>query len=167
MYGRAVSLDLSDPSVRDGLRTLVASEAGGVEIFAAAARRARNGRERVTWETLHALEARTRAVVWDVLGEQIERFAAAERVARVSGAAAGYGLAAMPRFLQMRSLTVSTRAFLPDFVKLREHFAGGPTAEVFEFVVAHELAIAEIGRRGAAGDPALLQPAELLLNDAR
>jgi hypothetical protein len=63
----------------------------------------------------------------------------------------------------MRSLVVATKPFIPYLRKLDPHFADGPRAEFFGYVLAHELAIAELGRRVLAHDDDPLAPVQALL----
>jgi hypothetical protein len=69
----------------------------------------------------------------------------------------------------MRSLVVATKPFIPHFRKLDQHFADGPRAAFFHYVLAyvlaHELAIAELGRRVLRHDEDPLAPVEALLGN--
>jgi hypothetical protein len=115
------------------------------------------------WAVLHELERQTRDAIYDRLGDTAARFATAARVANASGTANGAAVAVLPHRLQMRSLVVATKPFLPQFRKLDRHFAGSPSAAFFHYVLAHELAIAELGRRVLANHDEPLAPVEALL----
>ncbi|HKV20597.1 MAG TPA: hypothetical protein VJR50_16300 [Mycobacterium sp.] len=154
---------VTDASVQRDLRVLLVSEIGGVEAFATARRAARTPADRTMWEALHALEVKTRAAVYENLGAVAERFAPWRRTTQALGTTSGAGLAALPLRMQMHSLTTATTLFLPRFRRLHNHFRGTDLAPFFEFVVAHETAIAEVGRRGLAGDDNILTPVETLL----
>jgi hypothetical protein len=65
----------------------------------------------------------------------------------------------------MRSLVVATKPFIPHFRKLDQHFADGPRAAFFDYVLAHEAAIAERGRRVLTHDEDPLAPVEALLGN--
>jgi hypothetical protein len=157
--------DLLDPAVLGSIRVLVASEAGGTVAAAFAERHARNASERSVWAALHELELQTRDAVYEQLGEAGARFSTTQRVAHTVGTANGAAVTVLPRQLQMRSLVVATKPFVPHFRKLGRHFADGPRAAFFGYVLAHELAIAELGRRVLAHDDDPLAPVEALLGN--
>jgi hypothetical protein len=154
---------LMDPAIRNDLRVLLISEAGGVETFAAAERFAKNPGERTMWGALHALEVKTRAAVYEHLGEVTAQFRLCERTAELLGQAGGIGLAHLPPRIQLRTLSAGTKAFLPTFERLQNRFRGTDLETFFAFVVAHENAIAEVGRRGLASLPGHLDPVNELL----
>jgi hypothetical protein len=74
-------------------------------------------------------------------------------------------VAIQPHRLQMESLVIGTKPFVPHFRKLNAHFADGSRAAFFEYILAHELAIAELGRRALAHDDNPLAPVEALLGN--
>jgi hypothetical protein len=147
------------------VRVLVVSEVFGVEAAAFAERHASNAAQRQIWALLHELERQTRDAIYDRLGDTAVRFATAARVANASGTANGAAVAVLPHRLQMRSLVVATKPFLPHFRKLERHFAGSPSAKFFDYVLAHELAIAELGRRVLSNHDEPLAPVESLLGN--
>jgi hypothetical protein len=157
--------DLLDPGVRRSMRVLVESEVMGERLFGIAERHARTQVDRRLWASLHALEEQTRDAVFARLGVNIDRFARAARVARVAGMASGSSLWVMPRPLQMRSLVLGTKPFVPHFRRLNEHFADSAQAPFFNYVLAHEYAIAELGRRALAHDDDALVAVEKLLDN--
>jgi hypothetical protein len=157
--------DLLDRAVVRSVRVLVGSEVGGVQAAAFAERHARNAAERAIWAALHELELQTRDAVYEQLGDAAARFATAERVSNTVGTANGAAVTVLPHQLQMRSLVVATNAFIPHFRKLDQHFADGPRAAFFRYVLAHELAIAELGRRVLTHDEDQLAPVEALLGN--
>lgn len=157
--------DLLDRAVVRSVRVLVGSEVGGVQAAAFAERHARNAAERAIWAALHELELQTRDAVYEQLGDAAARFATAERVANTVGTANGAAVTVLPHQLQMRSLVVATKPFIPHFRKLDQHFADGPRAAFFRYVLAHELAIAELGRRVLTHDEDPLAPVEALLGN--
>jgi hypothetical protein len=53
----------------------------------------------------------------------------------------------------------------PHFRKLGQHFADSPRAAFLGYVLAHELAIAELGKRVLAHDDDPLAPVEALLGN--
>ncbi|TRW77902.1 hypothetical protein FK535_26290 [Mycolicibacterium sp. 018/SC-01/001] len=154
---------LTDPSIRRDLQVLLVSEIGGVETFATAHRAAKDSADRTMWEVLHALEVTTKAAVYDNLGDIAEQVMPWRRTTEALGTTNGAGLALLPHHMQMRALTAATKLFLPRFEKLHNHFHGTDLAPFFAFVVAHEKAIAEVGRRGLAGRDDVLAPVEALL----
>jgi hypothetical protein len=158
-----VADDLLDPAVAGSIRVLLVSEVMGVATFGIAERCARGARDRHIWSVLHALEEQTRAAVFDCLGEDAARLVYSERLARAVGTTSGSGLSVLPRRLQMRSLILGTKPFLPHFRKLDAHFAAGPRGPFFAYVLAHEQAIAELGRRALAHDDNPTAPVEALL----
>ncbi len=160
-----MSSGLLDPAVRRSMRVLVVSEVLGEQVFGIAERHARTKSDRRMWHALHALEVQTRDAVFARLGEDVERFARASRVARVAAMASGSGLWILPRPLQFRSLVLSTKPFVPHFRRLDEHFAGSAQAPFFGYILAHEYAIAELGRRALADDGNALAPVETLLGN--
>jgi hypothetical protein len=157
--------DLLDPAVRRSMRVLVESEVMGEQLFGIAERHARTSSDRRMWEVLHALEEQTRKAVFARLGEDINRFSRAASAARAAGAAGGAGLWVMPRPLQMRSLVLGTKAFVPHFRRLSEHFADSSQAPFFDYVLAHEYAIAEVGRRALTHADDAVEPVETLLGN--
>jgi hypothetical protein len=157
--------DLLDRAVVRSVRVLVASEVGGAQAAAFAERHARNAAERAIWAALHELELQTRDAVFEQLGDAAARFTTTGRVATTVGGANGAAVTVLPHRLQMRSLVVATKPFVPHFRKLDRHFAGGPRAAFFHYVLAHELAIAELGRRALTHDEDPLGPVEALLGN--
>ena len=118
--------DLLDHAVIRSVRVLVVSEVGGVQAAAFAERHARNAAERAIWAALHKLELQTRDAVYEQLGDAAARFTTAERVANTGGRANGAAVTVLSHQLQMRSLVVATKPFIPHFRKLDQHFADGP-----------------------------------------
>lgn len=84
--------------------------------------------QRRIWAALHELESQTRDAVYDRLGDTAGRFATAARIANASGTANGAAVAALPHRLQMRSLVMATKPFLPQFRKLDRYFADSSLA---------------------------------------
>jgi hypothetical protein len=154
--------DLLDRAVIRSVRVLVESEVAGVRAAGFAERHARTARDRTIWAALHELEDQTLAAVYEHLGDDAARFA---RLASTVGAASGAAVAVLPHQLQMRSLVIVTKLFVPHFRKLDEHFAGSSRTAFFSYVLAHELAIAELGRRALAHDDDPLAPVEALLGN--
>jgi hypothetical protein len=161
----SMASSLSDPTVRRSMRVLVESEIMGERLFGIAERHARTKRDRRMWQVLHALEVQTRAAVFAKLGADIDRFAYAARIANVAGMAGGSSLWLMPRSLQLRSLVLGTKAFVPHFRRLDDHFADSAQAPFFSYVLAHEYAIAELGRRALTDADDALAPVEALLGN--
>ena len=147
------------------VRVLVVSEVFGVEAAAFAERHASNAAQRQIWALLHELERQTRDAIYDRLGDTAGRFAMAARVANASGTANGAAVTVLPHRVQMRSLVMATKPFLPHFRKLDRHFADTPGATFFHYVLAHELAIAELGRRVLTNQDEPLAPVEALLGN--
>jgi hypothetical protein len=157
--------DLLDRAIVRSVRVLVRSEVGGVSAAAFAERHARNARERAIWAALHQLELQTRDAVYEQLGDAATRFTTTERLANAGGTANGAAVTVLPHRLQMRALVTATKLFIPHFRKLDQHFADGPRAAFFHYVLAHELAIAELGRRVLTHDDDPLAPVEALLGN--
>jgi hypothetical protein len=154
-----------DPAVRRSMRVLVVSEVMGERLFGTAERHARTKRDRRLWQALHALEEQTRDAVFARLGEDVDRFSQAAGVGRFAATASGSPLWVMPRGLQLRSVVIGTKFFVPHFRRLNEHFCGSAQAPFFGYVLAHEHAIAEVGRRALADDEDALLPVEGLLGN--
>jgi hypothetical protein len=165
MGGDITAGDLFDPAIRGSVRVLVESEVAGVAAAAFAERHARNAQDRNLWAALRELEEQTRLAVYDHLGAAAAHFATTERLANVVGPASGAVVVLLPRRLQMRSLVMATKPFMRHFRKLDEHFATSPRAAFFSYVLAHEVAIAELGRRVLAHDDNPLAPVEALLGN--
>lgn len=157
--------DLSDRAVVRGIHVLVGSEVGGVAAAAFAQRHARNPAERTIWAALHALELQTRDAVYRQLGDATARFTATERFATTVGTVNAAAGTVLPHRLQMRSLIMATKPFVRHFRKLEQHFTDSPRAAFFHYVLAHELAIAELGRRVLTHDDDPLAPVEALLGN--
>ena len=111
------------------------------------------------------LKSRPRAAVFAKLGADIDRFGYRARVANVAGIASGSGLWLMPRPLQLRSLVLGTKPFALHFRRLDDHFADSAQAPFFSYVLAHEYAIAELGRRALSDAGDALAPVEALLGN--
>lgn len=165
MPDQHIPADLLDDDIVRSVRILVVSEVFGVEAAAFAEQHARHPAERAVWAALHALELQTRDAVYQQLGDVAGRFSTATRVATTVGTANGAAVTILPHRLQMRSLVVATKPFIPHFRKLDQHFAGGRRAPFFRYVLAHELAIAELGRRVLTRDDNPLAPVEALLGN--
>jgi hypothetical protein len=157
--------DLLDRAVIRSVRVLIGSEVGGAQAAAFAERHARNAAERAIWAALHELELQTRDAVFEQLGDAATRFSTTERAANTVGTANGAAVTLLPHRLQMRSLVLATKPFIPHFRKLDQHFADGPRAAFFHYVLAHELAIAELGRRMLTHDEDPLAPVKALLGN--
>jgi hypothetical protein len=157
--------DLLDRAVIRSVQVLVGYEVGGIQAAAFAERHARDAADRAIWAALHELELQTRDAVYEQLGDAAARFTTAERVAKTVGTVNGAAVAVLPHQLQMRSLVVATKPFIPHFRKLDQHFADGPRAAFFRYVLAHELATTELGRRVLTHDDDLLAPVEALLGN--
>jgi hypothetical protein len=71
----------------------------------------------------------------------------------------------MPRSLQMRSLVLGTSRSFRTSADSNEHFADTTHAPFFRYVLAHEYAIAELGRRAFNRDYDALAPVEMLLGN--
>jgi hypothetical protein len=160
-----MSSDLVAPAVLRSMRVLVESEVMGEQLFGIAERRAHTPRARSMWHALHALEEQTRDAVFAHLGDDVDRFARAVRVARIAGSVSGSSLWLMPRTLQLRSLVQGTRPFVSHFRRLDKYFAGTDQASFFSYVLAHEYAIAEVARRALAHADDALKPVEALLGN--
>ena len=65
----------------------------------------------------------------------------------------------------MRALMMATKPFVPHFRRLEKHFAGSSRSAFFSYVLAHELAIAELGKRELAHNDDALLPVEALLGN--
>ena len=66
------------------------------------------------WAALHELELQPREAVYEQLGDATARFTTAERVANTVGMANGAAVTVLPHQLQMRSLVVATKPFIPQ-----------------------------------------------------
>jgi hypothetical protein len=157
--------DLLDTAVRRSMRVLVQSEVMGERLFGIVERHARTKRDRRMWGALHALEEQTRAAVFERYGADIDRVAYASGIGDLAGVAGGAGLWLMPRPVQLRSLVLGTKPFVPHFRRLDAHFAGTADAPFFSYVLAHEYAIAESGRRALTQADEALAPVEALLGN--
>jgi hypothetical protein len=157
--------DLLDRDIIRSVQVLVGSEVGGTTAAAFAERHARNASQRAIWAALHELELQTRDATYEQLGDAGERFAKTARVANTVGVSNGAAVTVLPHRLQMRSLVMATKPFVPHFRKLERHFADGPRAAFFRYVLAHELAIAELGRRVLTHHDDPLAPVEALLGN--
>ena len=109
----------------------------------------RNVAQRDMWAALHELEEQTRDAVYQQLGEAATRFTTAEQVAGAVGTTNGAAVAALPHRLQMRSLVLATKLFIPHFRKLDQHFAHTPRAPFFRYVLAHETRDRRAGQTSA------------------
>jgi hypothetical protein len=161
--GRRLTPEQSTGPIRRALRVLLVSEVGGIESFAGAARGSGRG-DREMWEALHALEVQTKAAADEHLGDLVEEFARSEAAAEVLGKASGVALSHLPKRLQMQALTSGTKPFMPFFLRLEDHFADTPDGSFFSYVVAHERAISDVGRRMREGRDEPLRKVEELLN---
>jgi hypothetical protein len=154
--------------VRRDLMVLVQSEVFGERTAAAAARVARPGPRRDTWEALRELEHQTGGLVGElVAGVQLGRRASevADLAGRVVSGPAGLGLGALPWRAQLVVTAHTTRPYLAAFQRLSRFFARPGERTFFDYVVDHELAIAELARRQLAGREDALAPVTALLGD--
>lgn len=158
-----LSIDSLSRNVIRSVRILVVSEVLGAEAAAFAERHARNAAQREIWAALHELERQTRDATYDRLGDTAGRFATAAHLANAGGAANGVAVTALPHRLQMHSLIMATKPFLPHFRRLDRYFATTSQAAFFRYVLAHELAIAELGRRVLTHHDNTLAPVQALL----
>jgi hypothetical protein len=157
--------DFLDPTIKRSIAVLVESEASGTAAAAFAERHARCPRERAVWAALYELEEQTRIAVNEHLGDTAAQFGFSQRLGNALGPAGGAAVAVMPHRVQMRSLVLATKPFLYHFRKLKAHFANSPHAAFFDYVLAHELAIAELGRGVLAHTENPLAPVEALLGN--
>ena len=153
------------PATLSDIRMLVLSEGFGTQLFAVAERLTVYRRDKQMWDALHALECQTRAAVFNVLGDQVQHFASRDRLARSVGGVTATGLAVLPRRAQMLALVKGTQPFLQCFQRLAGRFAGTEHAAFFDYVLAHERAIADVGRRQLAGEAQPLAAVEALLGN--
>jgi hypothetical protein len=157
--------DLTDPAIVRSVRVLVESEVSGARAAGFAERHARNSRERSIWAALYELEEQTRVAVYEHLGDAAASFTTTERIAKQLGNVSGAAVAIMPHQLQMRALVMATKPFVPHFRRLEKHFAASSRSAFFSYVLAHELAIAELGKRELARNDDALVPVEALLGN--
>lgn len=155
--------DLLYPDIVKDVGMVIMSESAGMQLFAVPERLARKSSEKNMWAALHELETQTHSAVFEMLGDEAHRFIPRDKVAAASGVAAGMGLAALPRRLRFYALAEGTRVFVPRFQKLANHFNGTQWGPFFQYVLEHELAIADMSRRALAHDLAFLAPIENLL----
>lgn len=155
--------ELVHPDVVKDVGMVIMSESAGMQLFAIPERLARKSSEKNMWAALHELETQTHNAVLEALGDEAQLFVSREKVAAASGAAAGAGLAALPRRLRFHALAEGTRIFVPRFRKLADHFDGTRWGPFFHYVLEHELAIADMSRRALAHDSTFLSPIEILL----
>lgn len=162
------AVDRLPASVRRDLMILIQSEAFGERTFAVAARASPAGPRRESWEALHELERQTGDLVRDlVAGAQLggRASAVADLAGRASAAPAGAALCALPWRAQLTVTAQGTRPYLAAFQRLGRTFARPGQRTFFDYVVDHELAIAELARRRLAGRPDALEPVTALLGD--
>lgn len=157
--------DLLDPAIIRSVRVLLQSEVGGARAAEIAERHARNAVERSTWCALRELEIQTRDAVYEQLGDPVVRFGASARSARAVGAINGATGTLLPHRWQLHSMVAATKLFVPHFRRLEQHFTGSPRAAFFRYVLEHELAIAEAGRRTLANVENPMAPVEALLGE--
>jgi hypothetical protein len=69
----------------------------------------------------------------------------------------------LPRPLALRSVLLGAVPFFPHFRRLSAHFAGTDQAPFFDYVLAHEHAIADTARRALAREAGAAEPVEALL----
>jgi hypothetical protein len=160
-----MSDDLLHPAIKRSIGVLVESEVGGVQAAAFAERHARNAQERNVWAAVRELEDQTRIAVYEHLGDDAARFNISERLGNLVGPASGAAVAMLPHRLQMRSLVLATKPFMHHFRKLDAHFADSSRSAFFSYVLAHEVALAELGRRVLAHADVPLAPVEALLGN--
>jgi hypothetical protein len=142
---------------------LIASEVFGVEVFARAERHGRTPADRHLWAALYELETQTRAAVFDRLAAEVAQFRTSQRLATVVGVASGTAMPLLPRRLQLRSVVLGTMPFVPHFQRLDSHFADTPHSAFFGYVLAHEYAIANLGKLALARHDNPAAPVEALL----
>jgi hypothetical protein len=150
-HTRGMAAEALAPGIARSIRILIASEIFGVEVFGRAARHASAPVDRQLWSALYELEAQTRAAVFDRLGAEVHTFRAGQRLAMGAGVAGGIAMPWLPRRLQLHSVVSGAQPFMRHFQRLDAYFAGTPQASFFGYVLAHERAIIELGKRALAG----------------
>lgn len=157
--------ELLDPAIKRSIGVLVQSEVSGAQAAEFAERHARNPQQGAVWAAVRELEEQTRTAVYEHLGDTAARFSFNERLGNAAGLASGAAVAAMPHRLQMRAMVLATKPFLHHFRKLDAHFASTAHAPFYRYVLAHEMAIAELGRGVLTHADNPLAPVEALLGN--
>ncbi|WP_131815812.1 hypothetical protein [Mycobacteroides franklinii] len=153
-----------DGSVRRGLAKLVESEELGESFALTAASHAREERQASAWASIHALEAQTNEETRKFLQHSGIEVNSSNRVAAKVGRIAAPPSVYWPWNVQLRSLRLATRRYLPVFQRLSEDFRGTPYQDFFEYVVDHEVAIIQFIERELDGKPSPLDAIARLLD---
>lgn len=156
----------TDPQVTRDLTRLIESEALGASMFATAARLTREPSRQRGWELLHELEVRTDAGVTAFLRrhELTPPAALSTGLAGAAGSVGAHGLRWAPYAVQLDTVRLGTRRYLPAFRRLAEHFRGTDEAAFFDYVVRHELAIIDFTTTALTGARGALDPVQRLLD---
>ncbi|MFV8047981.1 hypothetical protein [Mycobacterium sp. 48b] len=152
--------------IRRGLRKLVESEELGESFALVAASHAREERQEEAWRTIHALEAQTNEATRKFLQHSGVCVKPTNRLAGTAGRFAAPPSVYWPWRVQLHSLRLATRRYLPVFQRLSDAFYGTAHQDFFEYVVDHEVAIIGFIERELAGKPASLDAIHRLLDAA-
>jgi hypothetical protein len=127
--------------VRRDLVRLVESEELGESFFAAAANATIDESRRAQWEALHQLEAQTNRAARDFIEGCELDLKTTNAVAVGMGSVSGTVLHLMPQHVQLASLKLTSKRYLPAFRRLAHYYRATEHSPLFDYVVAHELAI--------------------------
>ncbi|MBU9766359.1 hypothetical protein FR943_21260 [Mycobacterium sp. TNTM28] len=142
--------------LRRGLARLVESEELGESFALAAASHARDEHQAHAWRVIHALEAQTNGATRKFLQHSGIDVSETNRLAAAAGRIAAPPSVYWPWKVQLHSLRLATRRYLPVFQGLADGFHGTPHQDFFEYVVDHEVAIIRFIERDLDGQPAPL-----------
>lgn len=146
------------------VRRLVESEELGESFFRAAANHAREERHVQAWDALHRLEIQTNHGVRRFIDHTGIGLSATQRLAQTAGAIGGSTMPHLPWQMQLKSVRLATRRYLPAFQRLATAFESSEYQVFFDYVVNHELAIIDFTGRALSAQRAPLDAVHRLLD---
>lgn len=127
--------------VQRDLVRLVESEELGEASFATAAKVTTDDSRRAQLVALYQLEVQTKRGVRNFIERCELDLNTANAIAAGVGLAGGAFLHLMPEPIQLASLKLVSKRYLPAFRRLNDYYLGTEHWPFFDYVVAHELAI--------------------------
>jgi hypothetical protein len=146
------------------LRRIVESEELGESFFRAAANRAREEGHAEAWHALHRLEVQTNCGVRLFIEHTGTQLATTHRLAEAAGTLGGAALNHLPWRMQLDSVRLATRRYLPAFQRLAAAFERSDHQPFFDYAVNHELAIISFTGRALSSQRAPLDDVHRLLD---
>ncbi|MCH7310228.1 hypothetical protein [Acinetobacter sp. ANC 4805] len=138
------------PKFQHDLNIALESEILGELIFLNAAQHARSIEQQQKWKTLARLEAQTLQRLENFLAQQ-DYTASIRPHIKLQAKASGIVMAKLPWKVAMHLLKQGTKPFMETFERMHQH-ADATTQEFFQYLLAHEHALAEFATQELEGN---------------